>query len=416
MSSSDADDDYSTTAVFGTPSNRRVPNPPSSPPVGQNNNNPLSRAPLRLPWTNHQQRSAARSRRLHTTDLNYCSGDVDEWRFEPTNNNNNAPPQSLCSSTANLFLDPAAHPPDNVATGGAPSTPHSCGGVDDARNTSVAGVNMDLDESAHSSLGSPVSAAVEGGGDMKSAAMSSSCDPPTAASQQPPRPGIMQSAGSASPGDLLAAPPPDSSSATSPRSSAPAAAAPPAAVAVPSPQVVTSGQQHVGGSPSQSPSPAAAAAESDEPSHLPEGFNHAIAYVNTVKMRFLREDPEVYGKFLVMLNAFQSGQRRIEEVLDEVLVLFADHADLLRRFSDFFPDNIRSQAEAQLESAAAAAEERANAPSPMLAANAPSPLLASPGGASPESDSPSRQQWGQCGVDDDAPNTSFSGVMDLQES
>eukprot|EP00985_Skeletonema_marinoi_P001742 scaffold697_cov123-Skeletonema_marinoi.AAC.2 len=52
---------------------------------------------------------------------------------------------------------------------------------------------MDLDESAHSSLGSPVSAAAERSGDMKSDAMSSSGEPPTAASQQPPRPGIMRS-------------------------------------------------------------------------------------------------------------------------------------------------------------------------------------------------------------------------------
>eukprot|EP00984_Skeletonema_dohrnii_P032867 scaffold27810_cov61-Skeletonema_dohrnii-CCMP3373.AAC.1 len=336
MSFSDSEDD-STAAVCGD-TNRR--------PVGIQNNNPVPRAVGRPWWlairdtmpsnrsNPHRPPTSARSRR-------------------PVDPNN---------------IDETAHPPSNVDRGAPSNTPPP-----DARNLSF--------------TGSPASATVTRGENNNmltdpppdgSSDIFSRSSVPTANNNNPPTPGGGQSLCSSTANLSLNAatrPPGNVSSATSPRSSAPAAAAPPAAAAVPSPLVVSSGQQHVGGSPSQSPPAAAAAvAESDEPSHLPEGFDHALAYVNTVKMRF-RENPEVYDKFLVTLTAFQSRQRRIEDVLDEVLVLFADHADLLRRFSDFFPDNIRSQAEARLESAAAAAEERANAPSP---------LLASPGGASPE--------------------------------
>jgi histone deacetylase complex regulatory component SIN3 len=46
-------------------------------------------------------------------------------------------------------------------------------------------------------------------------------------------------------------------------------------------------------------------------------------------------------------------------VLDEVSVLFADHADLLKEFTYFLPDAVQGVAKRQLDEAARVAEERA---------------------------------------------------------
>ena len=92
----------------------------------------------------------------------------------------------------------------------------------------------------------------------------------------------------------------------------------------------------------------------------PIEFDHAINYVTTIKRRFASH-PEIYRKFLEILHTYQKEQRGIKEVLDEVSVLFADHADLLKEFTYFLPDAVQSQAKAQLDVAAKKAEDRARA-------------------------------------------------------
>lgn len=89
-------------------------------------------------------------------------------------------------------------------------------------------------------------------------------------------------------------------------------------------------------------------------------FDHAINYVTTIKKRFAAH-PEIYRKFLEILHTYQKEQRGIKEVLDEVSLLFADHADLLKEFTYFLPDQVQAQAKAQLDVAAKKAEERAAA-------------------------------------------------------
>ena len=90
----------------------------------------------------------------------------------------------------------------------------------------------------------------------------------------------------------------------------------------------------------------------------PIEFDHAINYVTTIKRRFASH-PEIYRKFLEILHTYQKEQRGIKEVLDEVSLLFADHADLLKEFTYFLPDAVQSQAKAQLDVAAKKAEDRA---------------------------------------------------------
>lgn len=224
-------------------------------------------------------------------------------------------------------------------------------------------------------------------GDMKPAAMPSAGKPSAASQKQPPRSSGMGPSTSA-PGGMLRAPPPPVSSAFPP----PGSAVPPAAAAAaPRPGGGPSGAigipaQRFGGGPSQFPPaaaaaaaaaaspapsklPAAAAAASKKPSSSPTGqnndlppapveFDHAINYVTTIKKRF-HAHPEIYRKFLEILHTYQKEQRGIKEVLDEVSMLFADHADLLKEFTYFLPDAVQSQAKAQLDVAAAKAEERA---------------------------------------------------------
>jgi histone deacetylase complex regulatory component SIN3 len=45
----------------------------------------------------------------------------------------------------------------------------------------------------------------------------------------------------------------------------------------------------------------------------------------------------------MILKTFQKGQREAKDVLDEVSVLFADHADLRKQFTNFVPsDDLQS--------------------------------------------------------------------------
>lgn len=103
---------------------------------------------------------------------------------------------------------------------------------------------------------------------------------------------------------------------------------------------------------------AAAAGGTADDDAQPIEFDHAINYVTTIKRRFA-SNPEIYRKFLEILHTYQKEQRGIKEVLDEVSLLFADHADLLKEFTYFLPDAVQAQAKAQLDVAAKKAEDRA---------------------------------------------------------
>jgi len=86
-----------------------------------------------------------------------------------------------------------------------------------------------------------------------------------------------------------------------------------------------------------------------------DGFDQAVEYVKTVKKRFA---PEIYRKFLQILHEYQKEQRGIKEMLDEVSLLFVDHADLLKEFVNYLPGHAQAQAKKQLEAAIKNAEEK----------------------------------------------------------
>ncbi|EEB07742.1 Clr6 histone deacetylase complex subunit Pst1 [Schizosaccharomyces japonicus yFS275] len=66
-------------------------------------------------------------------------------------------------------------------------------------------------------------------------------------------------------------------------------------------------------------------------------LDHAINFVNNVKNRFAHQ-PEVYNKFLEILQSYQNGSRPIRSVLQEITSLFANSPDLLEDFKRFLPD------------------------------------------------------------------------------
>lgn len=94
----------------------------------------------------------------------------------------------------------------------------------------------------------------------------------------------------------------------------------------------------------------------EEEQKAPVEFNHAITYVNKVKSYF-SNTPDIYKKFLEVLQTYQKDQKPIEEVTEkttkpfqnfilnyllqvyaEVQVLFDDSNDLLDEFKQFLPD------------------------------------------------------------------------------
>ena len=100
----------------------------------------------------------------------------------------------------------------------------------------------------------------------------------------------------------------------------------------------------------------AAAAGGAAPQH--QEFDHAISYVTNIKQRFSTE-PDTYKAFLDILHAYQKDQAKpkeqqkgIQEVLDKVSKLFADHPDLLKEFTYFLPDAVQGQAKERLDRAA----------------------------------------------------------------
>ncbi|KAJ2723071.1 hypothetical protein GGI07_002898 [Coemansia sp. Benny D115] len=74
---------------------------------------------------------------------------------------------------------------------------------------------------------------------------------------------------------------------------------------------------------------------------VPMEFNHAINYVNKIKMRFAAE-PDRYKEFLDILQTYQKEARPIQEVYAQVQVLFASAPDLLDEFKQFLPDTNES--------------------------------------------------------------------------
>lgn len=87
------------------------------------------------------------------------------------------------------------------------------------------------------------------------------------------------------------------------------------------------------------------AAAPQPPQH--QEFDHAISYVTNIKQRFANE-PDTYKAFLDILHAYQRDQSRpkeeqkgIQEVLDKVSELFAEHPDLLKEFTYFLPDAVQ---------------------------------------------------------------------------
>lgn len=83
----------------------------------------------------------------------------------------------------------------------------------------------------------------------------------------------------------------------------------------------------------------------------PVEFNHAISYVNKIKIRF-QHQPEKYKRFLEILHAYQKEQKVLKEgtgqlpnkqlteaeVYSQVAKLFDQQEDLLREFGQFLPD------------------------------------------------------------------------------
>ncbi|KAA1467807.1 hypothetical protein DENSPDRAFT_770847 [Dentipellis sp. KUC8613] len=89
-----------------------------------------------------------------------------------------------------------------------------------------------------------------------------------------------------------------------------------------------------------------------ERAHPAGEFDHAIQYLNKIKMRF-PDDPNTYKQFLEILQTYrkeqqtyakdpqayqQREQRMMKDVYVQVQVLFKDATDLLAEFKDFLPE------------------------------------------------------------------------------
>ncbi|KAJ3417477.1 Transcriptional regulatory protein sin3 [Chytridiales sp. JEL 0842] len=78
-------------------------------------------------------------------------------------------------------------------------------------------------------------------------------------------------------------------------------------------------------------------ASPDQSTKPPVEFNQAISYVNKIKNRFAAE-PDIYKRFLEILQTYQKEGRPIQEVYGQVSRLFEDAPDLLDEFKQFLPD------------------------------------------------------------------------------
>ncbi|KAI8374728.1 uncharacterized protein BYT42DRAFT_499846 [Radiomyces spectabilis] len=69
----------------------------------------------------------------------------------------------------------------------------------------------------------------------------------------------------------------------------------------------------------------------------PVEFDHAITFVNKIKRHF-SDRPDIYKQFLEILQTYQRDQNPIQEVYQQVRVLFNDADELLAEFKKFLPD------------------------------------------------------------------------------
>lgn len=87
----------------------------------------------------------------------------------------------------------------------------------------------------------------------------------------------------------------------------------------------------------------------------PVEFNHAINYVNRIKVKFIKNfyysntnhffkqnrfahNPDIYKQFLEILQTYQKEQKPIGEVYSHVQFLFNGADDLLEEFKQFLPE------------------------------------------------------------------------------
>ncbi|KAI8976122.1 Sin3 family co-repressor-domain-containing protein [Pilobolus umbonatus] len=77
--------------------------------------------------------------------------------------------------------------------------------------------------------------------------------------------------------------------------------------------------------------------DTTEERKTPVEFNHAITYVNKIKNRFVSQ-PNIYKKFLEILQTYQKDQKPIQDVYSEVKVLFNGSNELLDEFKQFLPE------------------------------------------------------------------------------
>eukprot|EP00979_Chaetoceros_neogracilis_P001372 scaffold241_cov234-Chaetoceros_neogracile.AAC.1 len=64
-------------------------------------------------------------------------------------------------------------------------------------------------------------------------------------------------------------------------------------------------------------------------------FDNAVIFGTIIKRTFAN-DPSTHNKFLKILESYHSNQHGVQEVLDEMFVLFADHPVLMRDFVFYF--------------------------------------------------------------------------------
>jgi paired amphipathic helix protein Sin3a len=113
-----------------------------------------------------------------------------------------------------------------------------------------------------------------------------------------------------------------------------------------------SSTQPIGLSSGLPPVAATAAGTASSSSGQPVEFNHAIQYVNKIKLSY-QNQPEVYKSFLDILHKYQKEQKMLKEgtpfppgyrplteveVYGQVTNLFKDQPQLLNEFSQFLPD------------------------------------------------------------------------------
>ncbi|PVU95697.1 hypothetical protein BB561_001661 [Smittium simulii] len=70
----------------------------------------------------------------------------------------------------------------------------------------------------------------------------------------------------------------------------------------------------------------------------PMEFNHAINFVNKIKLRFAH-DTERYSEFLDILQTYQREAGPIQEIYEKMRILFAEASDLLVEFKKFLPED-----------------------------------------------------------------------------